>query len=89
MDKCEHEIREYDEQDGWRCIKCKISANQIERLEIATLRQEIERLKGALREAAADISDWGSYADEYFQKKHDLKGCVEQYLRLAEPPNEQ
>ena len=29
-----------------------------------------------LEESAQLIEDWGSYASEYFQKKHNLKGDV-------------
>lgn len=52
--------------------------------------KEIERLRDALRHAAAaldeasvDLGDWGTYADEYMQKKYDLRGDVEYYERAA------
>lgn len=36
-----------------------------------------------LNEAADDILDWGAYAGEYFQNKHDLEGCAQQYRDAA------
>jgi len=42
----------------------------------ADLEVEVKRLREALSEAADDIESWGAYADAYFQKKHDLEGCV-------------
>lgn len=38
--------------------------------------KEAESLRA---EAAEDIADWGAYAGEYFQQKHDLAGCVARY----------
>ena len=40
---------------------------------------EIERLRAKYEEAIIDIEEWGAYASEYFQKKWDLKGCIEQH----------
>ena len=37
-----------------------------------------------LSEAADDIEAWGAYASDYFQKKHDLAGCVAKYRDAAE-----
>jgi len=37
-----------------------------------------------LREASAEILDWGAYADEYFQDKHDLQGCAKVYRDAAD-----
>ena len=34
---------------------------------------------GRLEEAANEIEDWGSYADEYFQKKHLLAEVVQSF----------
>lgn len=42
------------------------------------------RLRAKYEEAIADIVDWGSYAGEYFQKKHDLKGCIEDHRKALE-----
>lgn len=51
----------------------------------------LEATTGALRkaaddlhEAAGDIEDWGLYASEYFQEKHDLAGTVAAYRAKAE-----
>lgn len=38
--------------------------------------KEIERLRAALSEAIDMVQDWGGYASEYFQQKHDLPGQV-------------
>lgn len=43
------------------------------------LRAEVATLRTLLTEAAEDIADWGAYAGEYFQQKHDLAGCVARY----------
>lgn len=40
---------------------------------------EIDRLRAPLLEAIEDIESWAGYASEYFQDKHDLKGCVARY----------
>jgi len=45
----------------------------------AALRQKVAELESLLREAVQDISDWGSYASEYFQEKHDLAGTIAKY----------
>lgn len=38
--------------------------------------QKSQELLEALKEAADEIQDWGLYASEYFQNKHDLKGAI-------------
>lgn len=43
---------------------------------------EIDRLRALLQEAADEVQDWGSYASEYMQTKHDLAGAVAK-LRAA------
>lgn len=43
---------------------------------IAGLKAENEALRKALLEASEEVATWGEYASEYFQKKHDLAGCV-------------
>lgn len=43
------------------------------------LRAEVEGLRSLLAEAASDVADWGAYASDYFQQKHDLAGCVAKY----------
>lgn len=52
---------------------------------------EIERLRAALRiaaaelaEAAEDVQSWGDYAAAYFQDKHGLRANVEQYEQSAQ-----
>ena len=50
---------------------------------VAELTAEVERLRWLLSEAAEDILNWGSYASEYFQEKHDLAGCVGKYRAAA------
>lgn len=59
--------------------------NYISDVEVANeaLSLQVAQLREALEEAADDISDWGAYASEYFQTKHDLVGCVEKYRAIA------
>ncbi|HDS1765662.1 ead/Ea22-like family protein [Pseudomonas putida] len=45
-------------------------------LERDQLKAENEALRKALLEASEEVATWGEYASEYFQKKHDLAGCV-------------
>ena len=42
----------------------------------ARLNEVNQELLEALKVAACEIADWGSYASEYFQNKHDLKGAI-------------
>lgn len=37
-----------------------------------------------MHEAAQEIADWGAYASEYFQEKHDLAETVARFTRAAE-----
>ena len=46
---------------------------------LQSLWAEIDRLRDLLSEAVEDIQSWGGYASEYFQDKHDLKGCIARY----------
>jgi hypothetical protein len=41
------------------------------------LKAERDELVAELINARDNISDWGLYAGEYFQKKHDLTGDIE------------
>lgn len=50
----------------------------------ADLEAENNRLRTLLAEAADDIESWGAYASDYFQKKHDLAGCVAKYRAALE-----
>lgn len=38
--------------------------------------ERVVELEAALGEAIIEIEGWGAYADEYFQRKHDLAGDV-------------
>jgi len=44
--------------------------------ELRRLHEVNAELVATLKEAAYEIQDWGSYASEYFQNKHDLAGSV-------------
>lgn len=50
---------------------------------IGALVAENESLRKALLEASEEVAAWGAYASEYFQKKHDLAGCVERIHQAA------
>ena len=43
---------------------------------IERLTAERDALRKMLLEAADEIESWGSYASDYFQNKHDLRGTV-------------
>ena len=43
--------------------------------------REIERLRSVIAEAVEDIQSWAAYADQYFQQKHDLAGCIAKYKK--------
>lgn len=57
-------------------------ARDLER-ECARLREALAIAESNLVEAAADIESWGAYASPYFQQKHDLAGCVADYVKRA------
>jgi len=40
------------------------------------LRAEVDRLRDGYAEAIGNIEEWAAYADEYFQEKWDLQGCL-------------
>ena len=44
--------------------------------ELRRLHEVNQELLEALKEAADEIADWGLYASEYFQNKHDLQGAI-------------
>lgn len=52
---------------------------------IRELKAENAKLRDYLSQAANDIEDWGAYASEYFQDKHDLVGCVARYHAALSP----
>lgn len=59
---------------------------------ILTALEGVEEMRVALKDARDAIADWGSYAGEYFQAKHDLLGdlakidAVLQRAALKEKP---
>lgn len=44
--------------------------------------EKYNKLLGALKEAAEDIEDWGSYAPDFFQEKHNLAGDIAKYRAI-------
>jgi len=44
--------------------------------ELTEVQVENARLRAGYAEAIEDIADWACYADEYFQRKHDLAGTL-------------
>ena len=48
-------------------------------IRLRKLEQENERLREKYEEAISDIAEWGAYAPEFFQNKHDLEGCIEKH----------
>jgi len=55
----------------------------------AELKAEVEGLRKWLLEAAEEIDTWGSYASDYFQEKHGLRGCVDKFHAAALGQGEQ
>ena len=51
---------------------------------ITLTRSEMQQVLDALEEMKGEIADWGSYASEYFKKKHDLDGSVNRFNPLIE-----
>lgn len=45
-------------------------------IKLRRLHDANQELLEALKVAACEIADWGSYASEYFQNKHDLQGAI-------------
>lgn len=43
------------------------------------LQEQLAAAQATIAEAADEIESWGSYASEYFQKKHDLAGTVARF----------
>lgn len=58
----------------------KIAAMRAERDE---LRTEVERLRGALLEAAETVQEWGSQAPDYAQEKWGLAEEIERIRAAA------
>lgn len=51
--------------------------------ELAEARIKLELAASALDEASEEVGDWGAYAGDYFQNKHDLEGCVKEIAQQA------
>lgn len=51
---------------------------------VVRLNAENEALRAHLADAIDQIKDWGAYASEYFQKKHDLDGNVARFKAALE-----
>lgn len=67
----------------------KIAIKALEKVDEALMRNAelLEALKlarGALRQAATDVSDWGAYAPAHFQTKHKLADDVQAYNNAAD-----
>lgn len=61
----------------WGCPEC-----------VRELREENKRLRGLLAEAADCVADWGAYASDYFQRKHDLAADIKRFRKASlMPPN--
>ena len=63
-------------------IQMFMETYSIQTAAITKPQDELDKMQKLLSEAANDIADWGAYADEYFQKKHDLAGTVAKYKPL-------
>lgn len=66
-----------------------------ETIELERIPARIRELVAALADAIEEVEDWGGYASEYFQKKHDLAGRIEDLRtvlsgdRLTKPGDKQ
>ncbi len=49
----------------------------------AEAKDEIKRLRNKLLEASECISEWGAYADKYFQEKHHLERDIEEFKKAS------
>jgi len=56
--------------------KGEIAGHEAER---AADKARIAELEGVLADATREVEEWGAYASEYFQKKHDLAGTVARF----------
>lgn len=50
--------------------------------EIMALRHRVGELEAGYAVAIEDIDSWAAYAPEYFQRKHDLSGCVKRHKKI-------
>lgn len=53
------------------------------RAQVAELTELVKKKDDALLDGAQLLSDWGAYADEYYQKKHDLAGDIQRLKNAA------
>lgn len=44
--------------------------------------EKYNKLLNALKEATEDIADWGSYASDFFQEKHNWAGDIAKYRAI-------
>ena len=62
---------------------CKVEAPLIRLTDCETARAadkaRIAELEGVLADATQEVEEWGAYASEYFQEKHDLAGTVARF----------
>lgn len=65
------------------------AAFQAAKDEIKRLKSECVRLRNKLLEASECISEWGAYADKYFQEKHHLERDIAEFKEAAMQENKQ
>lgn len=81
-----------DDAVRWNCraatlVEPLTAALRLLRLYTDSLRREA-KLRALLNWAADEIADWGAYASEYFQAKHDLAGTVKRFRDVARSAGE-
>lgn len=57
----------------------KVKALEATWISYNKLQEQLAAAQATIEEAADEIESWGSYASEYFQKKHDLAGVVARF----------
>ena len=77
-------------QDGIECDHTELN-NQVKELTnyIVKIQKQNSRkinrifaLIEGYQEAIEDIQSWAAYATDYFQHKHDLKGCIARHQQI-------
>lgn len=63
--------------------KLRVELHDLRNVTLEIFKAENAKLRELLSEAADDIESWGAYATDYFQKKHDLAGCVQRFRDAA------
>ena len=66
---------------GWTRTASKLIHATTQRDELLAA---LKLARGALRQAATDVSDWGAYAPAHFQTKHKLADDVQAYNNAAD-----